>query len=76
MKEIREEVKDALSIRLPPDQSGKHFYSTWFDSINRIRRIPAHPSGRAYKPKDIETLAIVVDHLKSTLPQEFAEGQL
>jgi DNA sulfur modification protein DndB len=74
MKEIRDETKGALSIRMPSDQSGKHFYSSWFDAINRIRRIPAHPSGRAYKPQDIETLAIVVDHLKSNLPPAYAEG--
>ncbi len=75
-KEIRDEVKSALSIRLPGDPAGKHFYSGWFDAINRIRRIPAHPSGRAYKPQDIEVLAVVVDHLRSNLPPAYAEGHL
>jgi len=73
VKEIRDDVKDALSIRLPDEQGGKHFYSGWFDAINRIRRIAAHPSGRAYKQSDIETLSIVVDHLESYLPKAYYE---
>jgi len=75
MKEIREEVKGALSIRLASDPAGKHFYAGWFDSINRIRRIAAHPSGRAYKADDIDVLSVVVDHLRSNLPQSYAEGR-
>lgn len=74
IKDIREEVKDVLSIRLPDEPSGKHFYRGWFDAINRIRRVPAHPSGRAYKDKDIEVLSIVVDHLKSNLPEHYVDG--
>lgn len=74
MKEVRDEVKDALSIPLPDEPSGKHFYSAWFEAINRIRRIPAHPSGRAYKAKDIEVLSIVVDHLRSNLPEHYVDG--
>jgi DNA sulfur modification protein DndB len=73
-KEIREEIKDVLSIRMPDEPSGKHFYRGWFDAINKIRRIAAHPSGRAYKPSDIEVLAIVVDHLKSNLPEHYVDG--
>lgn len=73
-KEIREDVKEVLSIRMPEDQGGKHFYAGWFDAINRIRRISAHPSGRAYKQTDIETLAIVVDHLESYLPKNLSES--
>lgn len=75
MKEIREEVKEALSIRLPADMPGKHFYATWFDAINRIRRIAAHPSGRDYKSNDIEILSIVTDHLKSNLPAKYVDGK-
>lgn len=74
IKDIRDEVKDVLSIPLPDEPSGKHFYRGWFDAINRIRRIPAHPSGRAYKDKDIEVLSIVVDHLKSNLPEHYVDG--
>ena len=74
MKDIRDEVKAALSIRLPDEPSGKHFYDGWFDAISRIRRVPAHPSGRAYKTNDIEVLSIVVDHLKSNLPKHYVDG--
>ncbi|MEO5773873.1 MAG: DGQHR domain-containing protein [Sphingomicrobium sp.] len=74
VKEIRDDVKDTLSIRLPDEQGGKHFYAGWFDAINRIRRIAAHPSGRAYKQADIETLSIVVDHLESYLPKAYSES--
>lgn len=76
LKDIRDEVKEVLSIRLPEDPHGKHFYSTWFDAINRIRRVPAHPSGRAYKDNDIAVLAVVVDHLKSNLPEHYVDGML
>lgn len=76
LKEIRDEVKDTLSIRLAGEPSGKHFYAGWFDAINRIRRVAAHPSGRAYKAPDIEVLAIVVDHLRSNLPPSYSEGKL
>lgn len=72
-KEVREELKDTLSIKLPDDQSGKHFYAGWFDVINRMRRVPAHPSGRTYKPADIDTLNFIVDHLQSHLPEHLSE---
>ena len=75
MKEIRDEVKSALSIKLPDDGKGKHFYKSWFDSINKIRRIPAHPSARSYKQTDIDTLMRVVDHLAKHLPDKFTEEQ-
>lgn len=75
MKEVRDEVKNALSIQMPADGGGKHFYSTWFEDMNRIRRIAAHPSGRAYKTKDLEVLGVVVDHLKSNLPEHYVDGK-
>jgi DNA sulfur modification protein DndB len=72
-KEVREELKGALSIRLPDDQAGKHFYVGWFDAINRMRRIPAHPSGRTYKPADIDALNFIVEHLQAHLPEHLSE---
>ena len=63
-----------LSIPLPDEPSGKHFYRGWFDAINKIRRVAAHPSGRAYKASDLEVLSIVVDHLKSNLPEHYVDG--
>lgn len=73
-KAVREDLKGVLSIKLPDDQSGKHFYATWFDAINRMRRIPAHPSGRTYKPSDIDTLNFIVDHLQTNLPEHLSEN--
>lgn len=74
-KDIREQVKDVLSIRLDHESGGKHFYSGWFDDINKIRRIVAHPSGRSYKDEDLKVLSSVVEHLVNTLPHMYLEGQ-
>jgi DNA sulfur modification protein DndB len=74
-KEIRDQVKEALSIRLDGEGGGKHFYSSWFDDINRIRRIVAHPSGRSYKDEDLKALSSVTEHLVNTLPHMYLEGQ-
>ncbi len=74
LKEIRDDVKSVLSIRLNSDASGKHFYTSWFEAINRIRRIAAHPSGRTYKDEDLETLSLVVAHLREHLPRMYLEG--
>ena len=71
---IKKELKPALSIRLPNDPNGSDFYRSWFEALNRIRRIAAHPAGRSYKTADIEVLSIVVDHLQSNLPDHLAEG--
>jgi DGQHR domain-containing protein len=73
-KEIRDTVKDVLSIQLPDEPGGRHFYSAWFDSINVIRRIVAHPSGRSYKDTDLEIVSLVVEHLANTLPPNYLEG--
>jgi DGQHR domain-containing protein len=73
-KEIRDSVKDVLSVKLDDEASGKHFYSSWFDAINRIRRIVAHPSGRSYKDEDLKVLSLVVEHLTNTLPQNYISG--
>lgn len=74
-KEVRDSVKDVLSIRLQADAGGKHFYSGWFDAINRIRRIVAHPNGRSYKDDDLQTLSLVVEHLANSLPPTYIEGE-
>jgi hypothetical protein len=49
---------DALSVKLP-DESHAARHLKWFDEVNRIRRIPAHPFGKKYKDKDIEILDCV-----------------
>lgn len=38
-----------------PNEKGKVYYLDWMDSLNKIRRIPAHPSGaRGYDEADYE----------------------
>jgi hypothetical protein len=74
-KEVREVVKDVLSIQMQDEGGGKHFYSGWFDSVNRIRRIVAHPSGRSYKDDDLKVLSLVAEHLANTLPPTYVEGE-
>jgi hypothetical protein len=74
-KEVRDTVKEVLSIQLQSEGGGKHFYSSWFDAVNRIRRIVAHPSGRSYKDDDLQVISLVVEHLTNTLPLAYQRGE-
>jgi DNA sulfur modification protein DndB len=47
---------DSLNIRLETERKGSAKYLKWFDEVNRIRRIPAHPFGKSYKDDDISLL--------------------
>jgi hypothetical protein len=57
-----------LSIPMPNEKKGKAKYVSWFDSINRIRRIFAHSYGRKLEEQDIEILAYVEEMLREKLP--------
>jgi DNA sulfur modification protein DndB len=57
-KENWPSFQDALNIRLPGEAHGAR-YIKWFDELNRIRRIPAHPYGKKYKDSDLEVLESV-----------------
>lgn len=74
LKDIRDETKAVVSIRLPDEPGGKHFYSGWFDLVNRLRRISAYPGKRNYKEADLEALGIIVEHLSSNLPETAKYG--
>lgn len=74
-KDVRDAVKEVLSIQLQDEGGGKHFYSGWFDAFNRIRRIVAHPGGRSYKDDDLAVLSLICEHLANTLPPTFVEGE-
>ncbi len=53
---------DELNIRLPQEtHAARHI--KWFDEINRLRRISAHPYGKQYKDSDIEILDCVFENL-------------
>lgn len=54
-----------LNIRLPGEKGGQAKYLRWMDSINEIRRVPAHPYGRKYKDDQIELLGLVDDKLRN-----------
>ena len=72
-RDVRDGFKDMLSIQLPDERNGRHTYFAWFDRINEIRRISAHPAGRQYKEEDIELLRFVVTSLEQRLPQDYHE---
>lgn len=55
---------ESLSIKLPDERKGQPKYVKWFDEINRLRRIPAHPFGKRYKDADIELLDFVYSALR------------
>src|SRR5271168_638649 len=55
----------ALNIRLPGEKGGQAKYLRWMDSINEIRRVPAHPYGRKYRDEQIELLGLVDDKLRN-----------
>jgi N6-adenosine-specific RNA methylase IME4 len=63
-KENWPHFSDYLSIPLADERPGQAKYVKWFDEINRIRRIPAHPFGKRYKDEDISTLDYVYQRLQ------------
>ncbi|MFH1805440.1 MAG: DGQHR domain-containing protein [Pseudomonadota bacterium] len=72
-KDLRKHFSPALSIKLEDEQNGREIYLKWFDKINEIRRIPAHPSGRQYKMDDIDFLRRISNQLSNQLPAEYTE---
>lgn len=74
-RELRDKFNDTLSIQMLDEKKGRHAYFAWFDRINEIRRISAHPAGRQYKEEDIDFLRFVVSALEKRLPEDYAEGQ-
>ncbi len=68
-KEVRDAVKDALSIQMFDEGGGKHFYSGLFDEFNKNRRDcgasrpPLHT-----KNDDLRVLSLGTEHLADTLP--------
>jgi len=71
-REVRDLFKGTLSIQMADEKKGRHMYVAWFDKINEIRRVSAHPAGRQYRDEDIEFLRTVVATLAEQLPERFA----
>ena len=43
-----------------PDEKGKIYYLEWMEKLNKIRRVPAHPSGsRGYDEADYEFMKFI-----------------
>jgi len=56
-----------LSIRQPTDRNGLAKYVSWFDRLNDIRKIMAHPTNRAYKDGDFLFLAFLEAELEKNV---------
>jgi DNA sulfur modification protein DndB len=51
-----------------PGEKGKTYYLDWMDKFNKLRRIPAHPSGtRTYAEEDYDLLKYVKTNFYSNL---------
>lgn len=59
--------ESVLNIKLPDQKKGLAKYVQWFDEINKIRRVSAHPYQRAYSQADLNVLKVVIQHLSATL---------
>jgi DNA sulfur modification protein DndB len=55
-----------LDLKLPNEQKGKAKYVKWFDEVNKVRRIPAHPYNRGYSDDEYSLLELVHAHLTSS----------
>lgn len=66
-KENWQYFDDIFNIRLPEQKKGIAKYIQWFDEINRIRRVSAHPYKRAYSKSDVEILRLVIQHVNASL---------
>jgi len=54
---------NTLNIPLPDQKKGLSKYIQWFDEVNRIRRVSAHPYQRTYSQLDLTILQVVTKHL-------------
>lgn len=64
-----------LNIKLPDQNKGLSKYIKWFDEINKIRRISAHPHQRVYTQADLDTIALVTDHLRDKIGPSLAHAR-
>jgi DNA sulfur modification protein DndB len=59
--------KDVLNIRLPQDGTNKNTKCVgWFDEINKVRRVSAHPYNRFYEDEQVEQVARIHNALIQT----------
>lgn len=60
-----EHFKPELNIQLPGEQNGRAKYLTWFEEVNKLRRVSAHPYNRGYDDSQVEKLGVIFRELKS-----------
>ncbi|QDF41980.1 DGQHR domain-containing protein [Bradyrhizobium symbiodeficiens] len=56
-----------MNIKMPDDRKGNAKNISWFDTLNDIRKIMAHPANRSYKASHYEFLNILEDELQKRL---------
>jgi DNA sulfur modification protein DndB len=64
-KENWNHFEPIFNIKLLDQQKGLAKYIKWFDEVNRIRRVSAHPYQRTYSQNDLEILQTVVKKLSA-----------
>lgn len=57
-----------MNIKLPTDRKGNAKNLSWFDTLNEIRRIMAHPANRNYKETHYDFLNFIETELDRKLP--------
>jgi hypothetical protein len=55
--------KNDLSIQMPSEPNGRSKYVGWFDDINKLRRVSAHPYNRGYDDMEIQRLDLIYEAL-------------
>lgn len=54
------QFESVFNIPLPTEKKGKVYYLDWLEELNKLRRIPAHPSGaRGYDESDYEFIKLI-----------------
>jgi DNA sulfur modification protein DndB len=50
--------KDDLDIQLPDEHPGRK-HTRWFDDINKLRRVSAHPYNRGYDDAEVDEIQLI-----------------
>jgi DNA sulfur modification protein DndB len=54
--------KDDLDIQLPDEQANRK-HIRWFDDINKLRRVSAHPYNRGYDDAEVDEIQLIYQTL-------------
>jgi hypothetical protein len=68
-----ENFKDKLNIPLPDEPTNRSKCVSWFNEINKLRRVSAHPYNRGYDDTEFSTIRYIYDRLRErNVVQNFA----